>query len=54
MSLTRTDPNDRDGVWDKEEIEAVYGVHHVYNKKKSKVRGCTLASWLHVLNAYVG
>ncbi|KAI0375500.1 hypothetical protein BV20DRAFT_986249 [Pilatotrama ljubarskyi] len=26
----------RDKVWDKEEIEAVYGVHHVYSQKKSK------------------
>jgi len=26
----------RDGYWDKEETEAVYGVHHIYNKKKSK------------------
>ncbi|KAF9003770.1 hypothetical protein BDZ89DRAFT_1080858 [Hymenopellis radicata] len=26
----------RDGVWDKEEIEAIYGVHHVYSQKKSK------------------
>ncbi|KAI1794035.1 precursor to secretory protein Ssp120 [Ganoderma leucocontextum] len=26
----------RDGRWDKEEIEAVYGVHHVYSQKKSK------------------
>ncbi|KAF4573416.1 hypothetical protein EYR36_007931 [Pleurotus pulmonarius] len=26
----------RDGMWDKEEIEAVYGVHHVYSQKKSK------------------
>ena len=24
-----------DGFWDKEEIEAVYGVHHVYSQKKS-------------------
>jgi len=27
----------RDGVWDQEEIEAIYGVHHVYSQKKSKV-----------------
>ncbi|EIM92397.1 uncharacterized protein STEHIDRAFT_164684 [Stereum hirsutum FP-91666 SS1] len=26
----------RDGVWDKEEVEAIYGVHHVYSQKKSK------------------
>ncbi|KAI0323045.1 hypothetical protein OF83DRAFT_1047979, partial [Amylostereum chailletii] len=26
----------RDGVWDTEEVEAVYGVHHVYSQKKSK------------------
>ncbi|THH19015.1 hypothetical protein EW146_g2074 [Bondarzewia mesenterica] len=26
----------RDGVWDKEEIQAIYGVHHVYSQKKSK------------------
>ncbi|TEB38558.1 hypothetical protein FA13DRAFT_1751276 [Coprinellus micaceus] len=27
---------DRDGFWNKEEIEAIYGVHHVYSQKKSK------------------
>ncbi|KAF7302661.1 Precursor to secretory protein [Mycena chlorophos] len=26
----------RDGFWDKEEVEAIYGVHHVYSQKKSK------------------
>ncbi|KAK7025462.1 hypothetical protein VNI00_015990 [Paramarasmius palmivorus] len=26
----------RDGNWDREEIEAIYGVHHVYSQKKSK------------------
>ncbi|KAF8167552.1 precursor to secretory protein Ssp120 [Crassisporium funariophilum] len=26
----------RNGFWDKEEIEAIYGVHHVYSQKKSK------------------
>ncbi|KAI0690743.1 hypothetical protein BC835DRAFT_1363115 [Cytidiella melzeri] len=26
----------RDGYWDREEIEAVYGVHHIYSQKKSK------------------
>lgn len=26
---------DHDGVWSREEIEAVYGVHHVYSQKKS-------------------
>ncbi|KAF7307368.1 Precursor to secretory protein [Mycena indigotica] len=26
----------RDGWWDREEIEAIYGVHHVYSQKKSK------------------
>ncbi|KAJ3482952.1 hypothetical protein NLI96_g6637 [Meripilus lineatus] len=26
----------RDHVWDRDEIEAVYGVHHVYSQKKSK------------------
>jgi hypothetical protein len=30
--------NDRDGLWDRAEIEAVYGVHHVYSQQKSKVR----------------
>lgn len=25
----------RDGFWDREEIEAIYGVHHVYSQKKS-------------------
>ncbi|KAH7930452.1 hypothetical protein BV22DRAFT_1028422 [Leucogyrophana mollusca] len=25
-----------DGVWDREEIEAIYGVHHVYSQSKSK------------------
>ncbi|EGO31141.1 hypothetical protein SERLADRAFT_455850 [Serpula lacrymans var. lacrymans S7.9] len=27
---------DRNGIWDREEIEAIYGVHHVYSQKKSK------------------
>ncbi|TFK42024.1 precursor to secretory protein Ssp120 [Crucibulum laeve] len=27
---------DRNGFWDRPEIEAVYGVHHVYSQKKSK------------------
>ncbi|KAF9245664.1 hypothetical protein BU15DRAFT_40778 [Melanogaster broomeanus] len=26
----------RDGTWDRAEIEAIYGVHHVYSQKKSK------------------
>ncbi|KAI0800775.1 precursor to secretory protein Ssp120 [Fomes fomentarius] len=26
----------RDNRWDKEEIEAIYGVHHIYSQKKSK------------------
>ena len=26
---------DRNGVWDRAEIEAVYGVHHEYSKKKT-------------------
>ncbi|EPT03458.1 hypothetical protein FOMPIDRAFT_1022421 [Fomitopsis schrenkii] len=26
----------RDGIWDREEIEAIYGVHHAYSQKKSK------------------
>ncbi|OBZ78643.1 hypothetical protein A0H81_01274 [Grifola frondosa] len=26
----------RDKFWDREEIEAIYGVHHVYSQKKSK------------------
>ncbi|KAF7975177.1 hypothetical protein HWV62_10222 [Athelia sp. TMB] len=26
----------RDGIWDREEVEAIYGVHHVYSQKKSK------------------
>ncbi|KIK97673.1 hypothetical protein PAXRUDRAFT_824669 [Paxillus rubicundulus Ve08.2h10] len=26
----------RDGLWDREEIEAIYGVHHVYSQQKSK------------------
>lgn len=25
----------RDGVWDRPEIEAIYGVHHVYSQKLS-------------------
>lgn len=28
----------RDGIWDREEIEAIYGVHHIYSQKRSKVR----------------
>ncbi|KAF9469618.1 precursor to secretory protein Ssp120 [Collybia nuda] len=27
---------DRDGYWNRPEIEAIYGVHHVYSTKKSK------------------
>jgi hypothetical protein len=27
---------DRDGYWTRPEIEAVYGVHHIYSQKKSK------------------
>ncbi|TFK26749.1 hypothetical protein FA15DRAFT_667029 [Coprinopsis marcescibilis] len=27
---------DQNGYWDKSEIEAIYGVHHVYSQKKSK------------------
>ncbi|KAI4522075.1 hypothetical protein K525DRAFT_223637 [Schizophyllum commune Loenen D] len=27
---------DGDGVWNRAEIEAIYGVHHVYSQKKSK------------------
>lgn len=30
----------RDGFWAPDEIEAIYGVHHVYSQKKSKVRLC--------------
>lgn len=26
-----------DGIWKPDEIEAIYGVHHVYSQKKSKV-----------------
>ncbi|KAI9445389.1 hypothetical protein H4582DRAFT_1845799 [Lactarius indigo] len=26
----------RDGFWDTEEVEAIYGVHHVYSQKRSK------------------
>ncbi|TDL26443.1 precursor to secretory protein Ssp120 [Rickenella mellea] len=26
----------RDGMWTRDEIEAIYGVHHVYSQKKSK------------------
>ncbi|KAJ3835793.1 precursor to secretory protein Ssp120 [Lentinula raphanica] len=26
----------RDSYWDREEIEAIYGVHHIYSQKKSK------------------
>ncbi|KZP28919.1 hypothetical protein FIBSPDRAFT_917554 [Athelia psychrophila] len=25
-----------DGIWDREEVEAIYGVHHIYSQKKSK------------------
>jgi len=27
----------RDGFWDRDEIQAIYGVHHVYSQKKSRV-----------------
>ena len=36
--LFNEEPESRDGVWDTAEIEAIYGVHHVYSQKKSKVR----------------
>jgi len=26
----------RNGIWERDEIEAIYGVHHVYSQKKSK------------------
>ncbi|KAN0100207.1 hypothetical protein V8E55_000191 [Tylopilus felleus] len=26
----------QDGIWDREEIEAIYGVHHIYSQKRSK------------------
>ncbi|KAL4067319.1 hypothetical protein V8B97DRAFT_1977232 [Scleroderma yunnanense] len=26
----------RDGLWDRDEIQAIYGVHHVYSQKKSR------------------
>lgn len=26
----------RDGFWDRDEIQAIYGVHHVYSQKKSR------------------
>jgi len=39
--MSRASPNtestNSDGFWDRPEIEAVYGVHHVYSKKKFKV-----------------
>lgn len=28
--------HDSDGYWSREEIEAIYGVHHIYSQKKSK------------------
>lgn len=31
----------RDGLWDRSEIEAVYGVHHIYSQQKSKVIACS-------------
>ena len=33
-----------DGILEREEIEALYGVHHVYSQKKSKVSFAT--GWL--------
>ena len=35
LTLNLIHVRNRDGFWDKEEIEAVYGVHHVYSQKKS-------------------
>lgn len=31
------DHHHRDGFWDHDEIQAIYGVHHVYSQKKSRV-----------------
>lgn len=36
-----------DGFWDREETEAIYGVHHVYSQKKSKVEPFgTISLWV--------
>ena len=39
----RVEESTSDGVWDAEEVEAIYGVHHVYSQKKSKVKVMKLA-----------
>jgi hypothetical protein len=36
----------RNGFWDRDEIEAIYGVHHVYSQKKSKVCNAGLRTLL--------
>jgi len=40
----------RDGVLDKEEIEAVYGVHHPYSQKKSADEEAHQAKADHIVN----
>lgn len=40
-----------DKVWDADEIQAVYGVHHIYSQKKSKVRASRRAPQAGVLRA---
>lgn len=47
-------PLHSDNVWDAEEIQAVYGVHHVYSQQKSKAclvngtLGCLILTVSHI------
>ena len=40
-----------DGVLDREEIEAIYGVHHVYSQKKSKDEQAHQEKADHIVNS---
>ncbi|PCH34092.1 hypothetical protein WOLCODRAFT_22453 [Wolfiporia cocos MD-104 SS10] len=44
----------RDGIWDREEIEAIYGVHHVYSQKKSKDEIQHQQKADHIVNTVLG
>jgi len=45
---------DRDGFWSPDEIEAIYGVHHVYSQKKSKDEEEHQKKAEHIVNTVLG
>jgi len=44
----------RDGIWDREEIEAIYGVHHIYSQKKSADDEAHQKKADHIVNTVLG